>query len=61
MRIKKYLKKLSQYETCSSNNGDICYNPYCAYSIMHLDSNETLYFTCGKIKEKYINKEGINK
>ena len=46
----RYSKLLNKYETCSSCNGEICYEPYCLYATMNLDSKNNLYFTCGKKK-----------
>lgn len=54
-KYNKWAQKFSAYQTCPRQNGDACKNGYCYYAILHLnEKGNTMYFTCGKPKEKKI-------
>lgn len=43
----KFLQELSWHDQCDTQQGVICKHPHCRYSVLHLENNKSIYFTCG--------------
>ena len=49
-KFNKFLQELSWHDQCNKQQGDICKHPHCRYSVLNMEANKSIYFTCGRSK-----------